>query len=85
MNEPIRKHPLNAEGRFYVNQDYCTRCATCEDAAPNNFKVDSRIYEFGAYVFKQPENSDEEEKCREALNACPHEAIHDDREIKKIC
>lgn len=80
MSEEIRKHLLNAKGKYYVDQDSCTWCAACEYVAPNNFKVDSENYEVGAYVFKQPENLEEETKCREALNSCPHEAIHDDGE-----
>ncbi len=80
MNEESRKHPLNTKGKYYINQDYCFWCATCEYVAPNNFKVDSGNADFGAYVFKQPENSEEEDNCREALNSCPHEAIHDDGE-----
>lgn len=80
MNEEVRKHPLNAQGRYYVNQDYCTWCTTCEYTAPNNFKVDSGNYEFGAYVFKQPETPEEEASCREAAACCPHEAILADGE-----
>ena len=76
MNENIEKHPLNAEGKYYVDQDICTCSAACEDAAPNNFKYDDGF----VYVFKQPENHDEEEQCKEAMMCCPVEAIHDDGE-----
>jgi ferredoxin len=31
-----------------------------------------------AYVFKQPDTSDEEAQCREALETCPTAAIRDD-------
>ena len=79
----IRKHPFNAKGKYYVNQDYCTWCAACVDAAPQNFKLEETNtelgpYDFGAYVFKQPENSEEEDRCDEAFCCCPHEAIHND-------
>jgi ferredoxin len=33
-----------------------------------------------SYVFKQPEDDDEEEQCREAMESCPVEAIGDDGE-----
>lgn len=80
----IRKHPLNAKGKYYVDQDNCTCCETCQDIAPNNFKVDDAIknnYEFGAYIFKQPENPEEEVLCKEAVWCCPHEAIYDDGDL----
>ena len=30
-----------------------------------------------SYVFKQPENKEEEEVCKEAMDGCPVEAIGD--------
>lgn len=81
MSEEIRKHPLNAKGKYYVNQNDCIWCAACEEIATNNFKVEDPLqnnYEFGSYVFKQPENFEEEKQCKEAMLACPVEAVHDD-------
>ncbi|MEP6903036.1 MAG: ferredoxin [Actinomycetota bacterium] len=76
MSEEIRKHPLNAKGKYYINQDNCTGCAACEYVAPNNFK-----YEDGyMYIFKQPQTIEEATLCKEAIMGCPHEAIHDDGE-----
>ena len=87
MSKQIRKHPLSVKGKYYVSQDFCTWCATCTDIAPNNFnlkEVDTEFgpYDFGAYVFKQPESFGEEEQCNEAYLCCPHEAIHNDGEIE---
>ena len=31
-----------------------------------------------SYVFKQPENDEEREQCKEAMEGCPVEAIGDD-------
>jgi ferredoxin len=78
MNEEIRKHPLNAKGKYYVNQDDCTWCAACVDTAPNNFALIADKVELGAYVFKQPETPEEKAQSDEAVMCCPHEAIFDD-------
>lgn len=81
MSEEIRKHPLNAKGKYYVDQDSCTWCAACIDTAPNNFNLkEEELYDFGAYVFKQPETLEEKDLCEEAYMCCPHEAIHNDGE-----
>lgn len=78
MNEEIRKHPLNAKGKYYVDQNSCFWCAVCVDTAKNNFALIADNSEFGAYIFKQPETKDEEMFCKEAVTSCPHEAIFDD-------
>ena len=67
----------NIEGRYYVDTQ-CIDCSLCYDTAPENFAHS----EEGGYAFvkKQPEGEDEESKCREALEACPVEAIGDDGE-----
>lgn len=78
MNEEIKKHPLNVQGRYYVAQDCCTCMGTCELAAPNNFAIDETHYT--SYVFKQPETPEEEEQCQEAIMTCAFEAIFDDGE-----
>lgn len=73
----IKLHPLTAKGKYYVNENTCFACDVCNYTAPNNFKFDDGE-SFSSYVFKQPETSEEEAQCREALEACPHEAIYDD-------
>jgi len=75
-------HPLSAKGKYYVDVETCTWCGMCEVEAPENFKL-SVNYE-GAYVFKQPETSQEEEQCMSALDCCPHLAILGDGKIKNI-
>jgi ferredoxin len=80
MSGEIRKHPLNVQGKYYFDQNWCNWCLTCIDTAPNNFKLDEaeqHNYELGAYIFKQPETPEEEDLCQEAVMSCPHEAILD--------
>ncbi len=74
MAERDDKVPENAEGAFYVD-DTCIDCDACREMAPSNFV---RSEEEGySYVSKQPENPEEEEQCRDALEGCPVEAIGD--------
>jgi ferredoxin len=55
--------------RFEVIEEDCIGCALCSQRAPENFEVPdgTRL----AQVFKQPENSAEEEACLEASDYCP--------------
>jgi ferredoxin len=65
----------NILGRFYVDSQ-CIDCDLCRQTAPANFKRNE-----GAgysYVFRQPDSSDEEAQCLEAMEECPVEAIGDD-------
>ncbi len=74
MAERDDKVPENVEGAFYVD-DTCIDCDACREMAPSNFV---RSEEEGySYVSKQPENPEEEEQCRDALEGCPVEAIGD--------
>jgi ferredoxin len=75
MGKEIRKHPLSAKGKYYVDCDNCIdHC--CYDFFPSNFKWDEEIGT--TYVFKQPETPEEEALCKEAVEYCPVESIHDD-------
>lgn len=65
----------NVQGKYYVDKN-CTMCMVCVDIAPNNIKESDDGDH--AIVFKQPENEEEEEACKEALAECPTEAIGDD-------
>lgn len=76
MDKNLKIHPLNAKGKYYVDQDTCTCSAACEVVAPNNFADGGE--EYGFYVIKQPETPDEKDRCKEAMWCCPVEAIHDD-------
>ena len=76
---PIKIHPLNANGKYYVDLNTCASSATCEYLAPGNFKF-NKSEDFGFYVAKQPETPEEEAQCKEAMRCCPVEAIYDDGE-----
>lgn len=72
INDKLRD---NCPGRFYVDNQ-CIDCDVCRDTAPANF---TRNHDAGySYVYKQPDNEDEERLCLEAMNACPVEAIGND-------
>ena len=65
----------NVEGPFYVDSN-CIDCDLCRQTAPDNFE---RNEDDGyTFVSKQPENADEEEACKDAIDECPVEAIGDD-------
>jgi ferredoxin len=75
MPDPNKRLPENVPGRYYVDSQ-CVDCYVCRDLAPQNFtQKKGRGYLF---VYKQPENNEEESLCREAMEACPVEAIGDD-------
>lgn len=75
MADPENKYPDNIEGKYYVD-DQCIDCDLCRETAPQNFKRN----EDGGYsfLFKQPENEEEQQQCAEAMEGCPVEAIGDD-------
>tara|TARA_B100000212_G_C27316561_1_gene508182 strand:- start:891 stop:1121 length:231 start_codon:yes stop_codon:yes gene_type:complete len=64
----------NVEGRYFVDEQ-CIDCNLCREEAPKNF---TRQEEVGySYVYKQPEDGEEEEMCKNAMEFCPVEAIGD--------
>ena len=65
----------NVDGHFYVDSN-CIDCDLCRQTAPDNFERNED--EGYSYVSKQPENEDEEQACRDAIEECPVEAIGDD-------
>ena len=68
------KNTENVDGLFYVDC-MCIDCDLCRETAPENFtREDDEGYSF---VYKQPENKQEEDLCREAMEGCPVEAIGD--------
>lgn len=75
MADAENKYSQNADGKYYVD-DQCIDCDLCRETAPANFKRD----EDGghSYVYKQPENEEEEALSKEAMEGCPVEAIGDD-------
>ncbi len=72
-----QKHPLNAEGKFWVDQDVCLNCEACIEEAPNNIKADLGITG-ASFVFKQPENEIEIQQLSNAIAVCCVEAIIED-------
>ena len=69
------KQPENISGKYYVDTE-CIDCDVCRDTAPMNF---TRQEDAGySYVYKQPDNEEEEEQCKEAMESCPVEAIGSD-------
>ncbi len=75
MADSSSKVDGNADGSFYVDSE-CIDCDLCRQTAPDNFERNED--EGYSYVSKQPENEDEEEACREAIEECPVDAIGDD-------
>jgi len=55
--------------KFKVN-DKCINCRACVRVASSNFKIESK-----AVVYKQPENSKQQQQCISALEICPTNAI----------
>jgi ferredoxin len=69
--------PQNVSGKFYVDSS-CIYCGLCDETAPSVFR---ECNEQGwAYVFKQPETSEEFRKCMEAVGGCPTQSIGIDGE-----
>jgi len=68
------RYENNVAGKYFVD-DYCIDCDLCRNFAPINFaRSDDTGY---SYVYKQPENDDEEAMCKEAMENCPADAIGD--------
>lgn len=70
------KHPHNAEGEFWIEQDLCVACQVCIGEAPNNIKFDEAAGK--SYVYKQPETPEDIHALREAVILCPVEAPRED-------
>lgn len=66
----------NVPGRYYVDSQ-CIQCGNCVMVASENFWIEGDEM---ARVIKQPENEDEESRCKDAKEICPVEAIGDDGE-----
>lgn len=67
----------NTKGKWYTDKS-CIICSLCAELAPNNFKEsDGGDHDV---VYKQPESSEEEQQCKDAMEQCPVEAIGNDNE-----
>lgn len=75
MKKEIKRHPLSAKGKYYVDCESCIEHC-CYDLAPANFRWDKDLCT--TYVFKQPETFAEEILCKEVVLYCPVEAVYDD-------
>ncbi len=77
MADLENKYEDNVKGAYFVD-DQCIDCDLCRETAPANF---TRQEEGGySFVFKQPESDEEKERCEEAMEGCPVEAIGSDGE-----
>ena len=77
MADIANRYPENAGGKYYVDNQ-CIDCDLCRETAPDNFK---RNDDGGfSFVYKQPENPEEDTRCKEAKEGCPVEAIGDNGE-----
>jgi ferredoxin len=76
MTEEIKRYPLSAPGKYYIDCNTCLDHELCADTAPNNIRINEEGWV--AYVYKQPNNPEEEAQCRQALEECPVFAIRDD-------
>jgi ferredoxin len=71
--------PENVDGKFYVD-DQCIDCDMCREMAAAHFcREDSGGY---SYVHRQPLTPEEVTLCREAMEACPVNAIGDNGDQK---
>jgi ferredoxin len=75
MADRMDKVESNVAGKYYVDSN-CIDCDVCRETAPENFRANED--EGYSYVFKQPENGEEEAQCQEAMESCPVEAIGND-------
>ena len=77
MADKNDKRPESVPGKFYVDSQ-CIDCDLCRETAKNFFtRQDDAGY---SYVFKQPEAQEDIDKCMEALEGCPVDAIGKDGE-----
>ena len=75
MAEKNDRYPENVPGRYFVDTQ-CIDCDVCRVTAPANFR---REEDKGfSFVFRQPENPEQEAACQEAMDSCPVEAIGSD-------
>jgi ferredoxin len=69
------RRPDNVPGKFYVDAR-CIDCQLCHDLAPDHFACNEE-HEYH-YVSRQPQNADELERVRDAMESCPCDCIGGD-------
>lgn len=57
--------------KFTVSEE-CIACRACVEVAEENYDINDNNK---AYLYKQPENEEEEANCKEAMEVCPVDAI----------
>ena len=75
MADKDSKFDQNVQGKFYVD-DQCIACDACVFEAPDFFEMNDD--DGHAFVKAQPATDADLQKCKDALEACPVEAIGDD-------
>lgn len=63
----------NVPGKYFVT-DHCRDCGLCHEIAPEFFRADTAVGH--SYVHRQPVGAAEEAVCREVMESCPTESIH---------
>ena len=66
-----KREKMAKEKKIKINEDICIGCGSCEDIAPDYFKLDSS----GKSKVKNQYNEKDKSKIKEAINNCPVEAI----------
>lgn len=75
MTDFLYRHPLNVQGKFYVDHT-CTDCDFCCVSAPSNFARDAATAH--SFLSKQPTNETELMEVLEAVEGCPTDSIGSD-------
>jgi ferredoxin len=75
------RHPQNAPGRYYVD-DQCLDCDLCREVVPGVF---TRNDDGGfSFVQRQPSTPDEVALCEEVVEGCPEGALGHDGESTPV-
>lgn len=75
MADKFNRLPINAPGRFYVD-DTCTDCDLCRELAPTIFARDAVTG--SSFVLRQPVTDEELTLAENAAAYCPTETIGND-------
>jgi ferredoxin len=75
MADKNARFEKNVQGPYYCDTS-CIACNACVDLAPNHYAMDDEANL--AFVYKQPQNTEERLNCDEALGSCPVDAIGSD-------
>ncbi|MEZ5424705.1 MAG: ferredoxin [Pyrinomonadaceae bacterium] len=78
-----KRHPLNADGDFFVEYDVCLACDAPKGEAPDLIEYDEDMH---CYFKRQPETPEEIEQAINAVRCSCVEAVlydGDDPEIRR--